>query len=154
MLRSGTPAFSRLVSVATIAALALAPVLGGPRLANDSILEIHADALTSYKYSGTSAIQDVPPQVLQRGVRLEGSVRAGAAFPMAFAGNPHEPARLPDAMQQIHRPTGVTEVGRVDYSYYSADAESYGDEGDLNLATVTTPLSDSGVESIRKTYYR
>jgi hypothetical protein len=87
MLRSGTLAFSSLVSVATIATLALAPVLSRPRLANDPILEIHGDALTSYKYSGTSAIQDVRPQVLQRGVRLEGSVRAGAAFPMAFAGN-------------------------------------------------------------------
>lgn len=50
-------------------------------------------------------------------------------------------------------PTGVTEVARVDYGYYGT-SESYGVVGDLKLATVTTPLSDSGISSTRKTYYR
>jgi hypothetical protein len=107
-----------IVSILTLTGLA---TVGGPgeqprtgKLTDDPILEIRADALTSYKYSGTSAIQDVRPQILQRGVRLEGSVRAGAAFPMAFAGNPHEPAQLADAMQQIHLPTGNPTVDELD----------------------------------------
>ncbi len=49
-------------------------------------------------------------------------------------------------------PTGVAEVGRVDYTYYSS--ESHGDIGDLKTVMTTTPLSDSG-ESLEQTkYYR
>jgi len=49
-------------------------------------------------------------------------------------------------------PTGVVEVGKVDYTYYGA--ESFGEAGDLKLVTTTTPLTDSGVSLTRKTYYR
>ena len=49
-------------------------------------------------------------------------------------------------------PTGVTEVGKVEYSYYGA--ESYGDDGDLKMVEITTPLTDSGVSLTRKKYYR
>ena len=49
-------------------------------------------------------------------------------------------------------PTGLAEVGRVDYEYYGD--ESYGDAGDLKLVEVTTPLTDSGVDLTRKRYYR
>ncbi|MEM7229245.1 MAG: hypothetical protein AAF432_10580, partial [Planctomycetota bacterium] len=48
---------------------------------------------------------------------------------------------------------GWSEVGRVDYSYY-VDADTYGGDNDLKLVTITTPLSDAGVSSERKTYYR
>jgi RHS repeat-associated protein len=54
-------------------------------------------------------------------------------------------------------PTGVTEVGRVEYGYYgsSQDAGStYGSNGDLATVTRTTPLSDSGVSDVRRKYYR
>lgn len=49
-------------------------------------------------------------------------------------------------------PTGVTEVAKVEYSYYTS--ESYGDPGDLKLVTRTLPLTDSGQSSVMKTYYR
>ena len=49
-------------------------------------------------------------------------------------------------------PSGVATVGEVDYAYYSN--ESFGDVGDLKLVTRTTPLSDSGIDSLAKTYYR
>jgi RHS repeat-associated protein len=49
-------------------------------------------------------------------------------------------------------PTGVTEAADVTYEYYGS--ESHGDAGDLKLVVITTPLTDSGVESTRKQYYR
>ena len=50
-------------------------------------------------------------------------------------------------------PTGVTEVNRVDYHHYGA-SETHGVEDDLKLVTITTPLSDSGVDSVRTKYFR
>ncbi|MCH8151435.1 MAG: RHS repeat-associated core domain-containing protein [Planctomycetes bacterium] len=47
---------------------------------------------------------------------------------------------------------GWTEVGKVDYSYYVA-ADAHGEDDDLELVTITLPLTDSGVSSIRKKYY-
>jgi hypothetical protein len=47
-------------------------------------------------------------------------------------------------------PTGVREVGRVDYSYYSS-TDSEGEAGDLKVVTVTLPLTDSGVDLVQKT---
>lgn len=49
-------------------------------------------------------------------------------------------------------PSGLTERGRVEYTFYGD--ESYGDAGDLKTATVTLPLTDSGKNDIRTTYYR
>jgi hypothetical protein len=49
-------------------------------------------------------------------------------------------------------PTGVEEVAKVEYEYYSN--ESYGDPGDLKLVVQTTPLDDSGVDLVRKKLYR
>ena len=49
-------------------------------------------------------------------------------------------------------PTGVETAGKVEYAYYSS--ESYGDDGNLKLVTMTTPLTDSGVDLVRKRYYR
>ena len=45
----------------------------------------------------------------------------------------------------------IAEVARVDYSYYTN--ETYGDVGGLKQATVTLPLTDSGISSTRKTRY-
>ena len=47
-----------------------------------------------------------------------------------------------------------TEVGRVEYEYYTSDATDVGLTGDLKLVTVTTPQSDSGVTVKSRTYYR
>jgi RHS repeat-associated protein len=51
-------------------------------------------------------------------------------------------------------PSGVVEVAKVDYAYYQTGDNTNGDNGNLKLVTVTTPLSDSGVSSVRKTHYR
>ena len=50
-------------------------------------------------------------------------------------------------------PTGITDRMTVDYEYYST-SESHGEPGDLKLVEITTPLTDSGVSSTRKKYYR
>jgi RHS repeat-associated protein len=50
-------------------------------------------------------------------------------------------------------PTGVVEVGKVEYGYY-ATADSNGDSGDLRTVKVTLPLSDSGINEVRVQYYR
>lgn len=49
-------------------------------------------------------------------------------------------------------PTGVSEVGRVEYSYYGNETD--GDIGDLKLVAITTPLSDSAVEVTKRQHYR
>jgi YD repeat-containing protein len=51
-------------------------------------------------------------------------------------------------------PSGVTEVGRVDYDYYQTGGTSYGDAGNLKMVTITMPLSPSGVDSVAKKHYR
>ncbi len=55
-------------------------------------------------------------------------------------------------LTQVKAEVGTTEVGRVDYSYYVA-SDSHGEDGDLKLVTVTTPLTDSGVSLVRKKHY-
>ena len=54
------------------------------------ILEIHSDSLTAYKPTGNTLVQDVRPLHSQRGVTIDGSLRAEAALPMALEGNPFE----------------------------------------------------------------
>ncbi len=49
--------------------------------------------------------------------------------------------------------SGWVEVGKVDYAYY-VNADTYGEDNDLELVTVTMPLTDSGVSVERNTYYR
>jgi RHS repeat-associated protein len=49
-------------------------------------------------------------------------------------------------------PTGVSEVGRVEYSYYTSTVTDQGLAGDLKLVTITTPLSSGTL--VRKQYYR
>jgi hypothetical protein len=50
--------------------------------------------------------------------------------------------------------TGVEVVASVDYSYYQTGDNTYGDNGCLKHVEVTTPLSESGIDDIRETYYR
>ena len=50
-------------------------------------------------------------------------------------------------------PTGIVEVARVEYGYYTG-SDSNGDNGCLKTVTLTTPLTDSGINDVRKKYYR
>lgn len=47
-----------------------------------------------------------------------------------------------------------TLVATVDYEYYTADGDDHGKAGDLKLVEVTMPLTDSGINLVRKRYYR
>ncbi|MCI0676140.1 MAG: hypothetical protein L0Y42_10250, partial [Phycisphaerales bacterium] len=49
-------------------------------------------------------------------------------------------------------PSGVVERGKVEYTYY-INADSHGEDGDLKLVKITTPLTDSGVSFFRKKAY-
>jgi RHS repeat-associated protein len=51
-------------------------------------------------------------------------------------------------------PTSTVEVGKVEYAYYQTGDNTYGDNGNLKLVTVTTPLTDSGVSLVKKKHYR
>jgi RHS repeat-associated protein len=51
-------------------------------------------------------------------------------------------------------PSGVATVGQVDYDYYTANATDIGLTGDLKMVTITTPLTDSGVNLVQRKYYR
>jgi YD repeat-containing protein len=50
-------------------------------------------------------------------------------------------------------PTGLVTIATVEYLYYGTGA-SYGGVGALRMVTITTPLTDSGIEDIRKKHYR
>src|SRR5262245_33314919 len=67
------------------------------RWTTDAILEVHSASLTTYLPSAATAVQDIRPQVLQRGVNLEGSLRSGSSFPLQLAGNPFERPALSDS---------------------------------------------------------
>ena len=56
----------------------------------DPILTIFDDSLTSYQPTGATNIQDIRPQVGQRGVNLDGSMRSAPSQRMAIEGNPFE----------------------------------------------------------------
>ena len=46
----------------------------------DPILEVFNDSLTTYLASGATSVQDVRPLALQRGVNLDGSLRAASTL--------------------------------------------------------------------------
>ncbi|MCC6675503.1 MAG: RHS repeat protein [Phycisphaerales bacterium] len=50
-------------------------------------------------------------------------------------------------------PSGVATVGQVDYAYYQTGDNTYGDNGCLKSATITTPMSD-GANHTRTKLYR
>jgi YD repeat-containing protein len=52
----------------------------------DAILEIDSNSLTAYQASATG-VQDISPQVLQRGVGIDGGLRSPTAYGMAIAAN-------------------------------------------------------------------
>src|SRR5437899_721905 len=83
----------RLARASFALVLPLAALLGasGAALAQQ-ILEVYSDSLTTYKPSGNTTIQGVRLQHLQRGVTIDGVLRARPGFGMVLAGNPFENA--------------------------------------------------------------
>lgn len=51
-------------------------------------------------------------------------------------------------------PTGLVTVGDVNYTYYTSDSDTYGDNSDLKLVAITVPLTDSGINVTERKYYR
>jgi YD repeat-containing protein len=88
-LKIGRP-FMRTSHVLFRAALASLALIAGyrPISASNQILEIHDGSLTTYLPSGNTNIQGVRPLAAQRGVNIDGSLRAAPALPMQLAGNP------------------------------------------------------------------
>jgi len=86
-MRAFTPTFGVLP-----VSLALALLAGLPVTPVSQVLEIASDSLTTYRYASNTTIQGVRPQVLQRGVTIDGAMRSRPAYPMAMAGNPFENA--------------------------------------------------------------
>jgi len=73
-----------------LAAAAIAAVVG-TSTAGAQVLSIHTGSVTTYMPSSASAGQDIRPQVNQRGVMLDGSLRSGAMQMVGLGGNPFEP---------------------------------------------------------------
>lgn len=51
-------------------------------------------------------------------------------------------------------PSSPSTVGQVDYAYYQTGDNTDGNNGNLKLVTITTPLTDSGVSLVKKKLYR
>jgi RHS repeat-associated protein len=90
------------------------PSLASASAASDPILSVHAGSLTTYLPSASSAIQGIRPQVGQRGVDLDGGLRAGAPFGMAIEGNPFEGGFGGASAGSVNLFTGAPEVSPVD----------------------------------------
>ena len=56
----------------------------------DQILTNYGASLTSFKYAGSTRVQLARPRFDQRGLNLDGSLRAGPLFSWSIAGNPFE----------------------------------------------------------------
>ena len=54
------------------------------------ILETYADSLTTYQATSKTKVWDLRPLAAQRGVTLDGALRAAPTLPMHLAGNPFE----------------------------------------------------------------
>ncbi|MGK2922185.1 MAG: hypothetical protein ACSLE4_05270, partial [Methyloceanibacter sp.] len=70
-MRAFTPTFGVLsgsLGLALLVALPVVPV--------SQVLEIASDSLTAYKYASNTIVQGVRPQVLQRGVTIDGAMRS------------------------------------------------------------------------------
>ncbi|MBX3403604.1 MAG: hypothetical protein KF699_09370 [Phycisphaeraceae bacterium] len=108
---------SRPLSGMFVSALVLAALAGVPmRASGQQVLEIYGDSVDSYRASAASGGQDIRPMLQQRGVGVDGSMRAGSTFGWALAGNPSDPGgsvgqtRLGD----VHLATGTFAPFEVD----------------------------------------
>ncbi len=72
---------------------ALACALAAPaRALQSQILEVSANSLTTYLPSATTSVQGIRPLAMQRGVGIDGTLRAAPSHRWALAGNPFESA--------------------------------------------------------------
>ncbi len=78
-----------LVAFALVSGAAPSPVAAA------GILNVYDTTLTAYKPTAPTAVQDTMPLSIQRGVNLDGSLRAGPLLPIALAGNPFANEPLP-----------------------------------------------------------
>lgn len=84
----------------------LVPALTTLSLA-DPILQINSDSLTTFMPSSASAVQDVRPHAVQRGVGIDGTLQALSGFPWAFAANPFEATPVDASLNEIRLASGA-----------------------------------------------
>ena len=72
---------------ASVAPIAVSPLPTSMVTSGEAILQIHDDCLTSY-LAGATGGQGISPNVLHRGVGVDGAARRGSGLPLSFAGNP------------------------------------------------------------------
>ncbi|MDP1662577.1 MAG: hypothetical protein Q8L55_11750, partial [Phycisphaerales bacterium] len=124
----------------------------------------HATAVADYNADGT-------PKKIYQEYGTAGDVRR---YTFTYSSSIGGLARLLEVKAETKTggswtttPTGVVEVGRVSYDYYTADTstsgdanDSHGDVADLKTVKIRTPLSDSGTDlgsgvyDERTKYYR
>lgn len=78
----------RPLRTAALSAAALLLAAAAAPISADQILVVSSDTLTTYRPSGATAIGDIRPLHLQRGVGLDGQLRAPSGQGWAMAGNP------------------------------------------------------------------
>jgi len=107
-------AFARFLSVLALPS-ALLPVLArGAFAQSDPILEVHAPSLTTYQATASSPKNDVRPLAVQRGVGLDGRMRAGSLHGLAIAGNPYESVWSGESMEGVVLGSGTHTIQDVD----------------------------------------
>ncbi|MBI5283450.1 MAG: RHS repeat protein, partial [Chloroflexi bacterium] len=72
--------------------LVLVPALLAATAGAQNMLEVYDTTLTTYQPTVTSKVNDLRPLHVQRGVNIDGSLRAAPAFRMATQANPYENA--------------------------------------------------------------
>jgi RHS repeat-associated protein len=100
------------LAVAGLAAFAWLP--SSPALVEDPILTIYGATLESMLLTAATDKQDVLPIMMQRGSRLDGSMRSRPMQHMAIAGNPYENAWSGTSLNGIHLETGTFDISDVD----------------------------------------
>ncbi len=80
----------------------------------DQILQTNADSLTSYKPAAATIVQDLRPMAVQRGVGLDGLLRASGSFPWAMRGNPFETPVADEALESIQLASGAYAPFEID----------------------------------------
>lgn len=115
--RSSRPVGSAFLKAVACGAVCVAP---SGAFAADTILEIYGPSLTIYK-AGVSLGQDVHPRFDQRGVGIDGTLRAAPTFGWAIAGNPFGDAPTPsNRIGDVRLDTGAYAPTEVDMALPAA----------------------------------
>src|SRR5262245_44000447 len=85
-----------------------------PPFSTTAIKEVHLDSLTIFRPSTPTAVQDIRPLALQRGVWIEGRLRSAPSQRMVIAANPFEDAWRAATIGGVSLATGTYEVAEVD----------------------------------------